>query len=64
MAECHPSKMAVVGSTPIIRFMKTNDDIYYEVRIGTAMMIMTIITNLIHSLLLLSIFMYIVEKAK
>lgn len=64
MAECHPSKMAVVGSTPIIRFMRSNDDIYYEVRIGTAMMVLTIISNLIHSALLLFMLMYMIEKAK
>lgn len=58
------SKPMVVGSNPIVRFMKSNDDIYYEVRIGTAMMVLTILTNLIHSGLLLFIFMYMAEKAK
>ena len=58
------SKPMVVGSNPIVRFMKSNDDIYYEVRIGTAMMVLTILTSLIHSALLLFIFMYMAEKVK
>jgi hypothetical protein len=55
----------VVGSNPVTPIMEhTNSDVYYEVRIGTAMSIFLILTSIVQTFLLFLIYYTLIAGDK